>query len=87
MQGYLIINTIVGGQTLAEVSPHLDATLGIVIIALVSLVVRAPPTLPPTSLCPSSRFHPDYLLRMQSPALVRLTSFAPLDHDMHGSRS
>ena len=48
MQGYLIINTIVGGQTLAEVSPHLDATLGIVIIALISLVVRALPTPPPS---------------------------------------
>lgn len=39
MQGYLVINAIVGGQTLAEVSSHLDATLGIVIIALISLFV------------------------------------------------
>ncbi|KAH9929065.1 permease for cytosine/purines, uracil, thiamine, allantoin-domain-containing protein [Epithele typhae] len=39
MQGYLVINTIVGGQTLAEASPHLDATLGIVIIALISLII------------------------------------------------
>ncbi len=40
MQGYLVVNTIIGGQTLAEVSGHLDATLGIVIIALISLAVR-----------------------------------------------
>ena len=39
MQGYLVVITIVGGQTLAEVSDHLDATLGIVIIALISLIV------------------------------------------------
>ncbi|KAJ8456022.1 hypothetical protein ONZ51_g12283 [Trametes cubensis] len=41
LQGYLVVNTIIGGQTLAEVSEHLDATLGIVIIALLSLAVRA----------------------------------------------
>ena len=41
MEGYLVVNAIIGGQTLAEVSPHLDATLGIVIIALISLIVRA----------------------------------------------
>ena len=40
MQGYLVVNTIVGGQTLAEVSDHLNATLGIVIIAITSLIVR-----------------------------------------------
>ena len=40
MQGYLVVNTIIGGQTLAEVSDRLDATLGIVIIALISLTVR-----------------------------------------------
>ncbi|KAI0313646.1 hypothetical protein OF83DRAFT_1165502 [Amylostereum chailletii] len=39
LQGFLIINTIVGGQTLAAVSSHLNATLGIVIIAVISLVV------------------------------------------------
>lgn len=40
MQGYLILNSIVGGQTLAAVSPDkLNATLGIVIIGVVSLVV------------------------------------------------
>ncbi|KAI0753335.1 permease for cytosine/purines, uracil, thiamine, allantoin-domain-containing protein [Daedaleopsis nitida] len=39
MQGYLVVNTIVGGQTLAEVSSSLNATLGIVIIALISLVI------------------------------------------------
>lgn len=40
LQGYLILNTIVGGQTLGSVSAHLNASLGIVIIALVTLVVR-----------------------------------------------
>ncbi|EPS96407.1 hypothetical protein FOMPIDRAFT_53640 [Fomitopsis schrenkii] len=39
LQGYLILNTIVGGQTLGSVSAHLNASLGIVIIALVTLVV------------------------------------------------
>ncbi|KAI0657590.1 permease for cytosine/purines, uracil, thiamine, allantoin-domain-containing protein [Cubamyces menziesii] len=39
LQGYLVVNTIIGGQTLAEVSEHLDATLGIVIIALLSLAI------------------------------------------------
>ncbi len=39
MEGYLVVNTIVGGQTLAEVSDHLNATLGIVIIAIISLIV------------------------------------------------
>ncbi|TBU25726.1 permease for cytosine/purines, uracil, thiamine, allantoin-domain-containing protein [Dichomitus squalens] len=39
MQGYLIVNTIIGGQTLAEVSDHLNATLGIIIIALISLII------------------------------------------------
>ena len=41
MQGFLILNCIVGGQTLASVSNgHLDDTLGIVIIGVISLVVR-----------------------------------------------
>jgi purine-cytosine permease-like protein len=40
MQGFLILNCIVGGQTLASLSPHLDDTLGIVIIGIISLVVR-----------------------------------------------
>ncbi|KAI0332191.1 hypothetical protein GY45DRAFT_1218764, partial [Cubamyces sp. BRFM 1775] len=39
LQGYLVVNTIIGGQTLAEVSGHLDATLGIVIISLLSLAI------------------------------------------------
>jgi len=38
-QGWLIINCIIGGQALASVSPHLNDTLGIVIISLVSLAV------------------------------------------------
>ncbi|KAL4068575.1 hypothetical protein V8B97DRAFT_1973479 [Scleroderma yunnanense] len=39
MQGFLILNCIIGGQTIASVSPHLDDTLGIVIIGVISLVV------------------------------------------------
>ena len=42
MQGYLIVNAIIGGQTLAEVSSNVSSTLGIVIIAVTSLVVRLP---------------------------------------------
>ncbi|KIM71243.1 hypothetical protein PILCRDRAFT_830469, partial [Piloderma croceum F 1598] len=38
-QGFLILNCIIGGQTLASVSPRLDDTLGIIIISLISLVV------------------------------------------------
>jgi hypothetical protein len=37
--GYLVLNCIIGGQTLAAVSTHLNATLGIVIIAVISLCV------------------------------------------------
>ncbi|KAG1779466.1 purine-cytosine permease [Suillus placidus] len=40
MQGFLILNCIVGGQTLASLSSRLDDTLGIVIIGIISLVVR-----------------------------------------------
>ncbi|KAI0044301.1 hypothetical protein FA95DRAFT_1497272 [Auriscalpium vulgare] len=39
LMGFLILNTIVGGQTLASVSTHLNDTVGIVIIAVISLVV------------------------------------------------
>ncbi|EGO26948.1 hypothetical protein SERLADRAFT_360944 [Serpula lacrymans var. lacrymans S7.9] len=39
MEGYLILNCILGGQTLASVSDHLSPTLGIVIIALVSFAI------------------------------------------------
>ncbi|KAJ8502259.1 hypothetical protein ONZ51_g125 [Trametes cubensis] len=39
MQGFLILNCIIGGQTLASVSSHLDDTLGIVIIGVISLLV------------------------------------------------
>jgi len=41
MQGFLILNCIIGGQTLASVSSHLDDTLGIVIISVISLAVRS----------------------------------------------
>ncbi|KAF4616906.1 hypothetical protein D9613_008743 [Agrocybe pediades] len=39
MQGFLILNCIIGGQTLAATSNKLDDTLGIVIIGVISLVV------------------------------------------------
>lgn len=39
MQGYLIINCIIGGQTLASASSRLDDTTGIVITGLISLAV------------------------------------------------
>lgn len=40
MEGFLILNTIIGGQMLASVSDgHLNDTLGIVIIAIISLLV------------------------------------------------
>lgn len=41
MEGFLILNCIVGGQTLAGVSHHLTVTLGIVIIGILSLAVSA----------------------------------------------
>ena len=40
MQGFLILNCIIGGQVLASVSHHLNATLGIVIIGIISMLVR-----------------------------------------------
>ena len=45
MQGFLILNCIIGGQTLASISSHLNDTLGIVIISLIAMVVR------PKSIC------------------------------------
>ncbi|EMD34672.1 hypothetical protein CERSUDRAFT_97258 [Gelatoporia subvermispora B] len=39
MQGFLILNCIIGGQVLASVSDRLNDTLGIVIIGIMSLVV------------------------------------------------
>ncbi|KAH9939859.1 purine-cytosine permease [Amylocystis lapponica] len=39
MQGFLILNCIIGGQTLASVSNHLNDTLGIVIVGVISLIV------------------------------------------------
>lgn len=39
MQGFLTLNCIIGGQTLASVSTHLNDTLGIVIIGLISMGV------------------------------------------------
>ncbi|KAI0698036.1 hypothetical protein C8T65DRAFT_710244 [Cerioporus squamosus] len=39
MEGFLILNCIIGGQTLASVSDRLDDTLGIVIIGVISLAV------------------------------------------------
>jgi hypothetical protein len=43
MQGYLILGSIIGGQTLASASPHLNATTGIVITSLISLAVSLVP--------------------------------------------
>ena len=37
LQGYLVLNAIIGGQLLASVSSHLNDTLGIVIISVISL--------------------------------------------------
>lgn len=42
MQGFLILNCTIGGQTLASVSSHLNDTLGIVIIGLISMAVSGP---------------------------------------------
>lgn len=39
MQGFLILNCIIGGQALAAVSDRLSDTLGIVIIGIISLAV------------------------------------------------
>ncbi|KAF8639474.1 hypothetical protein AX17_001494 [Amanita inopinata Kibby_2008] len=39
MQGFLIVNCIIGAQTLASVSDKLNATLGIVIIGVLCLVI------------------------------------------------
>jgi purine-cytosine permease-like protein len=39
MQGYLILYCIVAGQTLASISHHLNDTVGIVIISVLTLVV------------------------------------------------
>ena len=41
LQGYLILNTIVGGQSLAAVSNTLSWNVGIVIIAVITLLVRS----------------------------------------------
>ncbi|KAG1837358.1 permease for cytosine/purines, uracil, thiamine, allantoin-domain-containing protein [Suillus subalutaceus] len=38
-EGFLILNCIIGGQTIASLSPQLNDTLGIVIIGITSLVV------------------------------------------------
>ncbi|KAG1866699.1 hypothetical protein F4604DRAFT_1778371 [Suillus subluteus] len=35
--GFLILNCIIGGQTLATLSPHLDDTLEIVVIRVITL--------------------------------------------------
>ena len=61
MQGYLIVNAIIGGQTLAEVSSNVSSTLGIVIIAVTSLVVHLlSPCMPQTAILTSDRVHNAY---------------------------
>ncbi|KAG2146356.1 cytosine-purine permease [Suillus clintonianus] len=39
LEGFLVLNCIVGGQTIASLSSQLDDTLGIIIIGIISLVV------------------------------------------------
>jgi hypothetical protein len=39
MQGYVILNSIIAGQTLGVINSHLTPALGIVIIGLASLAV------------------------------------------------
>lgn len=39
LEGFLILNCIIGGQTIASLSSQLDDTLGIVILGIVSLVI------------------------------------------------
>ncbi|KAG1717870.1 cytosine-purine permease [Suillus lakei] len=39
LEGFLILTCIIGGQTIASLSPRLDDTLGIVIVAIITLVV------------------------------------------------
>ncbi|KAG2150826.1 cytosine-purine permease [Suillus clintonianus] len=38
-EGFLILECIIGGQTIASLSPHLDDTLGIIIISVITLGV------------------------------------------------
>jgi len=39
LQGFLILNCMIGGQTLASVSPHLNDNLGIIAIGMISLAI------------------------------------------------
>ena len=70
MEGYLVINAIIGGQTLAEVSPRLDATLGIVIISLICLAVCSFVLF---ELAIADMPRADHLLRVPDPSLVGIT--------------
>lgn len=69
MQGFLVLNCIIGGQTLASVSSHLNDTLGIVIISVISLAVRLI-LLHPFVWC-AERFVGD-VLWLSVPSLVRI---------------
>lgn len=42
LQGFLVLNCIVGGQTLSSVSNHLSWSVGIVVVTLISLLVCVP---------------------------------------------
>ena len=75
MQGYLIINCIIGGQTLASVSSHLDDTLGIVIIGVISLLVSLLDVVRETVAQVLTIGH---LLRLQGHTLVRCAIAQPL---------
>lgn len=69
MQGYLLVNTIIGGQVLAEASEHLSATVGIVIIACISLLVSMFLTCELFNVRLTDAV--DHFLWLQSAALVR----------------
>ena len=51
LQGYLVINSIIGGQTLASVSNNLSWSVGIVIISIISLIVKHFPLSSMSSVC------------------------------------
>lgn len=73
MQGFLVLNCIIGGQTLASVSPHLNDTLGIVIISVIALAV-CHVRLHPFIQC-AECFAGD-LLWLSIPSLVKTTTLA-----------
>ena len=71
--GWLIINSIVGGQVLAAVSTHLNDTAGIVIIVIISFVVsyRLICSISGVIISTKSSCDTALFLWVQSPSLVR----------------